>query len=519
MPGGCWPVIRQNRTASWCAVVAALTLVALPAAATDTKTGTTTDAKSDSRSATNPNAKPVPKSDAKPGTKSAPLPPTKPVTASKPVAAPKVAAHVPLPRARPAFAAPARTVASPVQAPAPPAPRAEPTVPVVAVAYAPPAPTPGIPLATAATASTPPADVDAIKQAISLVRAGKIADASAAQRGISDPLARKLVEWVILRSDDNGADFARYNAFIAANPSWPNMVMFRRRAEAMLWQERAPSATVRAYFAPTKPLSAKGRFALARALISDGDRAGAQIHAREAWRVDSFPADIEAQALELFGEFITRADEKARMDRRLYTTDDADAGLRAAKRLGGPEPAIAKARISVSAKAPNAKAQLDAVPAEVRHDAGYIFSRTQSLRRGDKIAEAGALMLTAPRDPAKLQDLDEWWVERRLLARKLLDIGDARLAYAVVRDAVPPTKDNYRAEHQFAAGWVTATSPSRLRPPFRPTSASPSRGWKWCAPRRSFMPSANATSSSPWSPTSPTRRTTRARSRCSPSLP
>jgi peptidoglycan lytic transglycosylase len=454
MPGGYWSVIRQNRTAIWCAVVAALTLVAPPVAATDTKTGTTTDAKSDSRSAPNHNAKPVAKSDAKPGTKSAPLPPTKPVTASKPVAAPKVAAHVPLPRARPAFAAPARTVASPVPAPAPPAPRAEPTAPVVAVAYAPPAPTPGIPLATAATASTPPADIDAIKQAISLVRAGKIADASAVQRGISDALARKLVEWVILRSDDNGADFARYNAFIAANPSWPNMVMFRRRAEAMLWQERAPSATVRAYFAQTKPLSAKGRFALARALMSDGDRAGAQIHAREAWRVDSFAADLEAQALELFGEFITRADEKARMDRRLYTTEDADAGLRAAKRLGGPEPAIAKARISVSAKAPNAKAQLDAVPAEVRHDAGYIFSRVQSLRRADKIAEAGALMLTAPRDPARLQDLDEWWVERRLLARKLLDIGDARLAYAVVRDAAPPTKDNYRAEHQFTAGWI-----------------------------------------------------------------
>src|SRR5258707_13681703 len=282
MPGGGWRVIRKTRTASWCAVAAALTLVALPAAATDTKTATTADAKSDAKSAA--------KSDAKSATKTAPLPPTKPGTASKPVTVPRVAAHVPLPRARPTFAAPARIVTSPIQASAPPPLRAEPTAPVVAVAYAPPAPTPGIPLATAATASTPPADIDAIKQAIGLVRAGKIADASAVQRGISDPLARKLVEWVILRSDDNGAAFARYTAFIAANPTWPNMVMFRRRAEAMLWQERAPSATVRAYLAHTKPLSAKGRFALARALMSDGDRAGAQIHAREAWRGESFPA-------------------------------------------------------------------------------------------------------------------------------------------------------------------------------------------------------------------------------------
>jgi soluble lytic murein transglycosylase len=76
------------------------------------------------------------------------------------------------------------------------------------------------------------------------------------------------------------------------------------------------------------------------------------------------------------------------------------------------------------------------------------------LRRADRIAEAGALLIGAPRDPDRLGDLDEWWVERRLTARKLLDIGDARTAYRVVRDAVPPTKDNYRIEHEFTAGWI-----------------------------------------------------------------
>ena len=84
------------------------------------------------------------------------------------------------------------------------------------------------------------------------MRAGRIGEASAIERDISDPLARKLVEWVILRSDDNEAEFARYSAFIAANPSWPSIVTFRRRAEATLWQERAGSATVRGYFANSR---------------------------------------------------------------------------------------------------------------------------------------------------------------------------------------------------------------------------------------------------------------------------
>ena len=39
-----------------------------------------------------------------------------------------------------------------------------------------------------------------------------------------------------------------------------------------------------------------------------------------------------------------------------------------------------------------------------QRDAGYIFSRIQWLRRGDKIAEAGRWMAAAPRDAAELRD-------------------------------------------------------------------------------------------------------------------
>ncbi len=312
---------------------------------------------------------------------------------------------------------------------------------------------PSVPLAAAATVSTSSADLAAVKQAVRLMRKGETSEATRIQGAIADPLARKLVEWIILRSNDNRVDFARYSAFIAANPGWPSIVTLRRRAEAMLWQERAPSATVRAFFAAAKPMTARGRFALARALLTDGDRSGAQSVAAEAWRNDAFPDDLEAIAIELFGGLITRADDKARMDRRLYDSDN-EAAVRAARRLGGVEPSIARARAAVNAKAGNAKTLLDAVPFEARNDAGYIFSHAQWLRRNDRIADAGRVILTAPRDPARLGDLDEWWVERRLIARKLMDIGDPRTAYRVVRDAVPPPRENYRGEHEFTAGWI-----------------------------------------------------------------
>ena len=94
----------------------------------------------------------------------------------------------------------------------------------------------------------------------------------------------------------------------------------------------------------------------------------------------------------MFAGLITADDDKARMDARLYAEDD-DAGLRAAHHLDGTQLAIAKARAAVINKAGNAKALLEAVPAAAQHDAGYIFSRAQWLRRGDKIDEAGRWMI------------------------------------------------------------------------------------------------------------------------------
>src|SRR5712672_3441045 len=133
------------------------------------------------------------------------------------------------------------------------------------------------------TASTVPyngpaseADVTRVKTAVGLARQGKTSQATDEQHAISDPAARKLVEWAILRSDNNNADFPRYAAFIAANLNWPAIGALRRRGEAMLWVENVDPATVRAFFAKEPPLTARGRFALARALMAQGDRAGAQ---------------------------------------------------------------------------------------------------------------------------------------------------------------------------------------------------------------------------------------------------
>ena len=304
------------------------------------------------------------------------------------------------------------------------------------------------------TSSTSKADADSLEQVIELVRSRKPADATQVQASIGDPVARKLAEWIILRSDDNGASSDRYKAFITENPSWPSQTFLRRRGEAALWDDKRDDSVVLAFFDGEQPISAKGRFMLARALLARGDRPSAERLVREAWRGDSFSADTEETAFAKFGALLTAGDIKVRMDMLLYSGDNAEAALRSAKRLGSGHVALAKARIALNKKASNAKALLDAVPSDLYSDPLYLFSKAQWLRREDKFAEAARAMQAAPRDPARLVNADEWWIERRLLARKLLDSNEPRTAYVIARDASLPARDIYKTEQEFTAGWI-----------------------------------------------------------------
>jgi peptidoglycan lytic transglycosylase len=301
-------------------------------------------------------------------------------------------------------------------------------------------------------ADSPPlsGDLAAVRDAFDLTRKAKISEATAIEKTIIDPAARRLVEWFILRHPEGDAGFSRYAAFIADSPGWPSMLLMRKRAEAALWQERGDAITIR-NFIGDHPISAKGRFALARVLLADGDRDGAARLVRQAWRSDELSERTETDAFEQFHELLTREDHRARMDKRIGAKDIAGA-RRAAQRLGGDEPAIVKA--CAAGNADKALDLLNDVAMEARSDLGYTLCRIRWMARHDRIEDATHLMLAASPETMTLQDTDEWWRERRSLARKLLDQGKFETAYHVVRDAAVPASDHYRADFHFMCGWI-----------------------------------------------------------------
>jgi soluble lytic murein transglycosylase len=308
------------------------------------------------------------------------------------------------------------------------------------------------PASQSVVASPLTGDLAAVKQAIDLARKGKTGEATNTARTIGDPAARKLAEWFILRHPDADANFSRYAAFITENPGWPSIGLMRKRAEARLWQERSEATAVHRFIGD-QPTSAKGHFALARVLLAEGDREGAARQVRKGWRSEELSERAEAEAFESFRDLLTPEDHRARMDKRIGAKDIPGA-MRAARRLGSDQLSIVKACAAVMANADKALERLDEVESAAREDLGYTLCRIHWVMRHDRIAEATRLMLTARPETMALQDTDEWWRERRVLARKLLDLGNFQTAYQVVRDAALPASEFYRAEFHFMSGWI-----------------------------------------------------------------
>ena len=296
------------------------------------------------------------------------------------------------------------------------------------------------------------ADAGALRTAIEFYRKGDLAGGDAAAARLSDPSARTLAEWIAIRTRPSALGFERITAFIEGHQDWPTKGMLRRRAEEALVGSNPGMRQLESFFAQKPPVTTAGKVALARLREAAGRKDEATALIRETWRRDDFGADLEGRILAAFPDRISALDHRLRAERLLFA-EQWNAALRNAARAGDDVVKLAKARIAVDANNRKTQAALDAVPRSVQSDPSFAFSRAQYLRRKEKPVEAAKALAGITRDPALLADTEAWWTERRVLARKLLDMGEPRLAYQVAAEH-PEDSGAVRIEGEFHAGWI-----------------------------------------------------------------
>lgn len=259
---------------------------------------------------------------------------------------------------------------------------------------------------------------------------------------------RKTLAWAIALSSSlrvSPNDLAKIAGDL---PDWPGQVTMRSNYERAVIRLNLGDGEIIRILGGTMPASDEGKRALAQAYMRTGQTSRASAIIKPFYYTKKLSTQEQASLTKQFAPLLTKADHKRRMDAMLY--DERVKAAVALAPLANAESLAAGRGAVVRRK--GAAAALQKVHPSWNGDAGLLFSRIQYLRRADRPREAAKLLLSAPRDPNVLVDPDEWWVERRLISRDLIDLGDATTAYNLVAGH-SATGRRAKVDAEFHAGW------------------------------------------------------------------
>lgn len=311
------------------------------------------------------------------------------------------------------------------------------------------------PVTTGTVSATTAAPVETrgsaqFRSALGLLADGDAAGAFAAARALTNPVERQTIEWAAVYFHSGAIPYDDVATVAVEAADFAPVETYRTRIEQSLATADADDATVIAALGSmAMPQTIDGQIRLARAYLAEGEADRATSIAKSLW-VDNFlTTEQEAEVLTRFGALL---DREAHWQRAMHLMmhDRARGTERLMEFLSDAQKSLVVARAAVSRNDDDAKALLDAVDASMHANPVYIYSRAQRARQFELWQSAVDWLNQAPE---AVPDAAEWWYERRTLVRKLLDVGQPKLAYEAAA-GYTNGPDGRLVEARFHAGWI-----------------------------------------------------------------
>lgn len=293
---------------------------------------------------------------------------------------------------------------------------------------------------------------EADPQAVAAITAAQIDwDAAFDLATQADPVTAEVIAWLRLRAGD--ADFAEYQAFVHAHPTWPGLDGVRKAAELQI-PKGYDAAQVIAWFRDNAPQTGEGATRYAEALMTSGQIEKAHEILRTAW-LDLGLTDTGFDTMiAAFGDILAPY-HLARADAMLWRSRRSDAA-RLLAFLPADQRALAEARIGYIAGTNNMLPLYDAVPVALREDPGFAYDRySWRAQRGDW-TDAVQMLLERSTSRAALGEPFRWSGWRRVLARWEMREGRAEQAYVLASRHYLDEGAAY-ADLEWLSGYIALT--------------------------------------------------------------
>jgi soluble lytic murein transglycosylase len=290
---------------------------------------------------------------------------------------------------------------------------------------------------------------------ITLVRKDHLTKARSAARTLKDPVAQKLVRWLILQSPYSSAGHKEIHDFLAANPYWPRGKALRARAEgAQLPRGKTPKSVL-AFFKDAPPQSGAGMIAYARSFKKSGDTEKAREWARRAWRSRLLSASLEKNLLKDMKSLLGPSDHRVRFAYLTYRRN-IRAIRRHMRQLAKSEKLIARVTIALLRGRRWGIRRYKKLKSSLKYSVPLRYAVVRYRRRKEKTSKVRHMALEIATHPAKAVYPKAWWIEHQALARRAVGDKAFKDAYRLASEHAL-TSGHHFAQAEFLAGWIALT--------------------------------------------------------------
>lgn len=265
-----------------------------------------------------------------------------------------------------------------------------------------------------------------------------------------DVLASKLYFWMLFSKKDGDNSYPQLVRFIRQNPEWPGMDDLKLKAEKL--RPSAMSAEeVMAWYRDYPPQTATGVDRYAGALIASGRSGEAKAFLSDWWTTTTLSREEQRYIFRKYNYYLDRNAHLRRFDMMLLRGQNTNARA-LADVLGPGYPELAEARIALAEEKPGVNALIARIPRSLQGDAGLAYERLRWRRKND-MDTAAMEILHRPPPASRIQNPKEWWKERHILIRRLIEKKMYESAYLLAGSHIQ-TEGLEFAQAEWTAGWL-----------------------------------------------------------------
>lgn len=240
--------------------------------------------------------------------------------------------------------------------------------------------------------------------------------------------------------------------FINTHPEWPSKNLLSKKLEMALTGTEN-TQTLLSWFQNNPPLTAEGSLIYIKLLLKASKKEEAYALIKKTWVKNDFSPSIMKTFKATFADTLSADDDMRRINRLLYK-EDIKAAKEILKWLNQSQQDLVKTRITLIQEKSNAIEALSNTMIFIKNHPGLLFDQIKWHRRLKNNKEAMKLLNYDPeKNTEEVEYPDEWWQERNILGRRMIEEKRFQDAYNVMKNHKLVSGENF-ANAEWLLGWL-----------------------------------------------------------------